>query len=68
MVILFGNDAKELYNNAIERKGTTPVDGVFEYFDMGGAMYRAFKSISGELFVKDFGTMDEAIKYVNMEI
>jgi hypothetical protein len=66
-MIVYGTDAKEIYNRAITKSESTPVNGVFEYFDMGGAMYRAFKSICGELFIRDFGTFDEAIRYVNEE-
>lgn len=68
MTILFGSEAKELYNNAKERKGTTPVSGVFEYFDKDGVKYKAFKPLSGELFVNDFNTFEEAVRYINLEV
>lgn len=64
-MIVYGTEAKEIYSNAVDRNSIPPVNGVFEYYDMGGAMYRSFKSICNELFVKDFGTMREAIEFLN---
>jgi hypothetical protein len=65
MVVVFGTEAKEIYNSASLMNRTTPVSGVFEYHDMGGAMYRTFRSICGELFVKDFTSFNEAVRFVN---
>jgi hypothetical protein len=68
MVVFFGTEAKEIFNSALENNCNVPVSGVFEYFDMGGAMYKGFKRIGGELFVNDFGTFNEAVRYINIEV
>jgi len=65
MTIVYGTEAKEIYSRAVSRNTVVPVSGVFESWDMGGAVYKAFKSICGELFVREFFVFDEAKKWVN---
>ncbi len=67
MVVLYGRDAKEVYDSMLLRDVVIDAKGVFEYFDMGGAMFRAFRTIGGEMFKNDFGTFNEAVTWLNNE-